>query len=69
MFEERETDAVKGIGWGLKTLGKHYPDQLVDWLEVQIHEHQRRHRKLMVNKALTYLPDEYKAQFPGEPSR
>ena len=25
MFEERGIDAVKGVGWGLKTLGKHYP--------------------------------------------
>ncbi|OGO14871.1 MAG: hypothetical protein A2Z14_15895 [Chloroflexi bacterium RBG_16_48_8] len=33
MFEEWEIEAVKGIGWGLKTLGKYYPD-LGDWPEV-----------------------------------
>ena len=32
MFEEWEMDAVKGVGWGLKTLGKHYPDLVADWL-------------------------------------
>lgn len=69
MFEEWETDAVKGVGWGLKTLGKHYPDQLADWLEVQIYQHQRRHRRLILKKALTYLPERYKAQFVKEPSR
>ncbi|HEY45110.1 MAG TPA: DNA alkylation repair protein [Anaerolineae bacterium] len=69
MFEERDIDAVKGIGWGLKTLGKHYPDQLTDWLEVQIIQRQCRPRRLTVNKALTYLPEEYKARFLGEPSR
>jgi 3-methyladenine DNA glycosylase AlkD len=68
LFEEREIDAIKGIGWGLKTLGKYYPDQLADWLEVQILQRQRRPRRLMVNKALTYLPGEYKARFIGEPS-
>jgi hypothetical protein len=26
MFEERNLNALKGVGWGLKTLGKHYPD-------------------------------------------
>ena len=69
MFEEWDMNAVKGIGWGLKTLGKHYPDQLADWLEVQIHQHQRRHRRVMVKKALTYLPAGHKARFLKEPSR
>ena len=36
MFEEWDMVAVKGIGWGLKTLGKHYPDLLADWLEQQV---------------------------------
>jgi 3-methyladenine DNA glycosylase AlkD len=69
MFEEWETDAIKGVGWGLKTLGKHYPDQLADWLEVQINQQQRRHRRLILKKALTYLPERHKARFLKEPSR
>jgi 3-methyladenine DNA glycosylase AlkD len=66
MFEEWDIDAVKGIGWGLKTLGKHYPDTLAKWLKVQVLQRQRRHRKPMITKALTYLPEESKAEFHRE---
>jgi 3-methyladenine DNA glycosylase AlkD len=59
MFEEWEMDAVKGVGWGLKTLGRHYPDLVGDWLLVQ---RQRRHRALMLRKAMTYLPEEHRAR-------
>jgi hypothetical protein len=55
MFEERDMDAVKGVGWGLKTLGRHYPDLVADWLAGQA---SRRPRALMLRKALTYLPAE-----------
>ncbi len=54
MFEEWNMKAAKGIGWGLKTLGKHYPDLLVEWLPRQL---PRRHRAVMENKALTYLSE------------
>ncbi|MGD2206179.1 MAG: DNA alkylation repair protein [Anaerolineae bacterium] len=59
MFEEWEMDAVKGVGWGLKTLGKHYPNLVTDWLAEQVG---RRHRALMLRKATTYLPDELRAR-------
>ncbi|MFZ5909590.1 MAG: DNA alkylation repair protein [Chloroflexota bacterium] len=52
MFEERATDAIKGVGWGLKTLGKYYPELVSAWLEKQI---ARPHRALMERKARTYL--------------
>lgn len=55
MFEEREFDAIKGVGWGLKTLGKYYPDQLADWLAEQIGNRHRKPRAMMVRKATTYL--------------
>ena len=42
MFEERELDAIKGVGWGLKSLGKYYPDRVADWLAEQIGN---RHKK------------------------
>ena len=58
MFWEWEMDAVKGVGWGLKTLGRHYPDLAADWLVVQVVQRQRRHRALMLRKAMTYLPEE-----------
>ena len=62
MFEERDTDAIKGIGWGLKTIGKHYPDLLVEWLGIQS---SRSHRTLMMKKALTYLSSEQRVQIVG----
>lgn len=65
-FEEWEMDAVKGAGWGLKTLGKHYPDLVADWLAEQVVERQRRHRALMLRKALTYLSSEQRARATGE---
>jgi 3-methyladenine DNA glycosylase AlkD len=68
MFEEWDMDAVKGVGWGLKTLGKHYPDLITDWVAEQIVERQRRHRTLMLRKALTYLSDEQRARATGHSS-
>lgn len=53
MFTEWEMEAVKGVGWGLKTLGKYYPDLMTDWLPRQI---QRKHRAILVRKATTFLP-------------
>ena len=62
MFEERKLDAVKGIGWGLKTLGRYYPELVTDWLERQVVEKQRPHRALMLHKATTYLSNEQRAR-------
>jgi hypothetical protein len=56
MFEEREIDAVKGIGWGLKALGRYYPDLVSTWLHDQAAVRRRPHRALLVRKARTYLP-------------
>jgi hypothetical protein len=55
MYEEWEMDAVKGVGWGLKTVGRYYPLLLAEWLARQAG---RRHRALMQRKALTYLSAE-----------
>lgn len=60
MFEERDLDAIKGVGWGLKTLGRYYPDLVTDWL-AQVTQRRRPYRALMLNKALTYLSDEQRA--------
>jgi hypothetical protein len=68
MFEEWDMDAVKGVGWGLKTLGKHYPDLVTDWLTQQVVHRQRRHRAIMLRKALTYLSDEQRARATGNAS-
>jgi len=66
MFEEQDTDAIKGVGWGLKTLGKHYPDLVADWLAQQVGHRQRRPRALMLRKALTYLSDDQRARATGD---
>jgi 3-methyladenine DNA glycosylase AlkD len=65
LFEERETAAVKGVGWGLKTLGKYYPDLLSTWLEKQVVQRQRPYRTLMLRKAMAYLPQARKNQITG----
>jgi hypothetical protein len=54
------------VGWGLKTLGKHYADLVADWLARDVIPGQRRHRTLMLRKALTYLSDEQRARATGE---
>jgi hypothetical protein len=61
MLEERDTAAIKGVGWGLKTIGRTYPDLLVPWLRDQIAV--KKPRKLMVRKAVTYLPDDVRREF------
>jgi hypothetical protein len=53
MFEEWDTSALKGIGWGLKTIGRCYPDLLVAFLHQQLVT--KRPRKLLLRKATTYL--------------
>ena len=55
MFSEWAMDATKGVGWGLKTLGKYYPDLVTAWLLDQV---QRKHRAIMLHKAVTYLSDQ-----------
>jgi hypothetical protein len=52
MFEERDMDAIKGVGWGLKTLGRYYPELVSEWLKKQV---ARPHKALMERKARTYL--------------
>ncbi len=65
MFEEWNMDALKGIGWGLKTMGRYYPDLLTDWLHSQILLHRRPHRTLILRKALTYLSDDQRLRAIG----
>jgi hypothetical protein len=61
MFEEWDMDAVKGVGWGLKTLGRHYPDLVTGWLVEQVVRRKRRHRALVLRKATAYLPQDQRA--------
>lgn len=60
LFDEREIDVVKGIGWGLKTLGRYYPTLTTVWLVRQVQT--QRCRAILLRKALTYLPIENQLQ-------
>ncbi len=66
IFEEWDMMAVKGVGWGLKTLGRYYPEQVTAWLAQEVVPGRRRHRALMLRKALTYLSDEQRALATGQ---
>jgi len=60
---EREYDAIKGIGWGFKTIGKYQPRLLTRFLENHV---KRAHpTKLMLKKATTYLPARTKQRLIG----
>jgi len=61
LFEEQDMRAAKGIGWGLKTLGRYYPHATTDLLRDQLHTLHRQPKAVMRRKALTYLPHELKA--------
>ncbi len=58
MFSEWDLDAVKGVGWGLKTLGRYYPDLITNWLPQQI---KKKHRAIILNKATKFLSHEQRA--------
>lgn len=61
MFTERDVNAVEGVGWGLKTLGRYYPEVLAEWLVPQID--QGGYRALMAQKAMKYLPPGVRRKF------
>ncbi len=56
-IEEKQADAVKGIGWGLKTTGRYHPDILSGFLIKQL-KNKNKISKLMMRKATTYLSKE-----------
>ena len=60
-IEEKQVDIVKGIGWGIKTIGRIYPDVAVPFLIDQLKE-KKKLSKLMMQKALKYLPANKKAE-------
>jgi len=66
LFGEWDMDAVKGVGWGLKTLGRYFPDLVTDWLVQQVVMCQRRHRALMLRKAVTYLSEAQRDRVLGK---
>jgi 3-methyladenine DNA glycosylase AlkD len=56
---EKQIDVVKGIGWGLKTIGRYHPDLLVTFLTSHS-KNKDRISKLLIRKAVKYLEKEKK---------
>ena len=52
---------VKGVGWGLKTIGKHQPKLVEEYLQETLES--KRISKLMLRKATTYLDEKTKERF------
>jgi 3-methyladenine DNA glycosylase AlkD len=65
MFTEWEIDVVKGVGWGFKTIGQYYPELLTDFLATDIVPAERKHRAIMLRKALKFLTPEQRARATG----
>ena len=53
-IEEKQVDVVKGLGWGLKTIGKYHPDLMDAFLRKQFQEKKRLSGR-MLSKATTYF--------------
>lgn len=63
-LERKQTDFAKGVGWGLKTIGKHHPDILMQFLETQLRL-KRDISKTIMRKAMTYLEEDKKVELKG----
>jgi len=64
MLGERNRDAIKGVGWGLKTIGKHQPRLVTAFLDR--HAKRAHPTKLMLRKATMYLPARVKQHWLGD---
>lgn len=62
LFYEKQVEAVKGVGWGLKTIGRYYPDLLADWLSSMLNKPGGSCRVLMLRKAAAYLPPDRRVE-------
>ena len=66
LFEEKDIRAAKGVGWGLKTIGRYYSLTAYEWLTNALITEKRKPLAVVKRKALTYLPDEMKRTFLSE---
>ncbi len=64
-LEVKSKDSVKGLGWGLKTMGRYYPDVLIPFLKDQ-RKSGRDVSRIIWRKALTYLDEEEKAEIMAD---
>jgi hypothetical protein len=66
MLAEKDYQAAKGVGWGLKTLGRYYPAAVYQWLCQVLLIEKFRPLGVIKRKALTYLPAEMKQTLSGQ---
>lgn len=62
MFSEWEMDATKGVAWGLKTIGRYYPDLVAYWLLSAVLPGRPRYRAHMLRKVCLYLSQEQREE-------
>jgi 3-methyladenine DNA glycosylase AlkD len=60
LVDDKRVFVVKGVGWGLKTIGKHQPKLVEEYLKETLET--KRISKLMLRKATTYLDGEAKGK-------
>jgi len=58
LIEDKRVSVVKGVGWGLKTIGNYQPKLVEDYLQEIVKT--KRISKLMLRKATTYLDEKTK---------
>lgn len=58
LIEDKRVNVVKGVGWGLKTIGKHQPKLVEEYLQETVKT--KRISRLMLRKATTYLEERTK---------
>lgn len=61
LVEDKRVFVVKGVGWGLKTIGKFQPKLVEDYLQEILKT--KRISKLMLRKATKYLDEKTRTKF------
>jgi 3-methyladenine DNA glycosylase AlkD len=65
VLQEQDVDAIKGIGWAIKTLGRFHPDLVARWLVENGKRPGAKIKALMLRKATTYMNRKQRAQVRG----
>jgi len=63
MVEDKRVFVVKGVGWGLKTIGRYQPKLIEGYVKNVLRT--KNVSKLMLRKATKYLDDETKQKILG----
>lgn len=60
-IEVKDTNAAKGIGWGIKTMGRYYPEIQIEFLK-ELKNSDKKVSSIIWRKALTYLEEKQKIE-------